>query len=130
VSHLVPITTPLPASSVAALEQLSRSGRPDEAVAAVFLDDRGHHHVRRLANRHSVPATGFAVDPLEFADVEAAERRAGRRLCAWFHSHPFGRAAPSAADIAQAWAGIETWIGGFCDDDAFELARFARAGRP
>lgn len=126
----MPITIPLPAASKAALEHHSRASRPAEAVAAVFRDDRGHHHARRLANRHPDPKTGFHVDPIEFAHVEAEERRAGHELCAWFHSHPFGRAMPSAADIARAWAGVETWIGGFTDDDAFELVRFAHAGRP
>lgn len=103
------------------LRVLARTAAPSEAVAAVFAGG-GAFAVVAFRNLAPQPETAFLVDPVEFAIAEHDQRVAGRSLVAWFHSHPGGSCAPSALDLAQAWPGVELWIGTSMAGGGLELA--------
>lgn len=81
---------------------------PGEAVGALF----GHRGRARwqatdsaaLPNR-SPRDDRFDADPVAFVRAEAERRRAGLEHLGFYHSHPNGNPAPSAADLAAAWPG-------------------------
>ena len=102
-----------------------RAASPAECVSAVFVDAQGTLSSEPIANRAREPSRSFRVDPLEFAAVEHRARAAGRRLFAWFHSHPSGPAEPSADDLASAWRDCELWLGAFDAEGAFSLVGLA-----
>ena len=45
----------------------------------------------------------FRLDSLDLMRAERAADAAGRKVVGIFHSHPVGRAVPSATDLAEAW---------------------------
>ena len=79
------------------------------------------------ANVHPGPADHFEIDPAALIAAHRAARAGGPQVLGYYHSHPNGRAGPSAADQAQAsgdgriWAivaagGVSWWrdaLGGF-----------------
>lgn len=123
-AHRSPL--PLPSAALAAeLAARARAALPDESVAAVFIDAQGALSLEPLVNRARERRDRFRVDPLEFVAVEHRARLAGRRLFAWFHSHPHGPAEPSAEDLATAWRDCESWLGAFDAEGAFSLVGLA-----
>ena len=86
-------------------------GRGDRVVSAV-----------PAANVHPDPAGHFEIDPAALIAAHRAARVGGPQVLGYYHSHPNGRAEPSATDQAQAsgdgriWAivaaGAVTW---WCD---------------
>ena len=76
---------------------------PREAcgLLAAALD---HHVLRYVAMTNMARGQAdYAIDPVQFADRERQIRRAGLRVCGFFHSHPDGEPTPSRADHAAAW---------------------------
>ena len=110
------------------LETLTSRHAPDECVAAVFdaASEGDDPEVHAFVNRAVRPDSAFVVDPLDFLNAATAQAAGGRRLRAWYHSHPHGPGQPSAADLALAWAGCEIWIG--AGAAAFELRAFTVLG--
>lgn len=126
---------PLPTPTLALVEELAAGTRavsPAECVSAVFVDAQGTLSSEPIANRAREPSRSFRVDPLEFAAVEHRARAAGRRLFAWFHSHPSGPAEPSADDLASAWRDCELWLGALDAQAVFSLVglAFENGARP
>jgi proteasome lid subunit RPN8/RPN11 len=59
--------------------------------------------LHETANLAEDPSRYFLVDPQAQFDLMRVLRGGGRRILGCFHSHPNGRAEPSATDLAQAY---------------------------
>ncbi len=58
------------------------------------------------ANCHANPAIGFEIDPAllirAFREARLGALSGGKQVLGYYHSHPNGKASPSAIDQAQA----------------------------
>ncbi len=75
---------------------LGREGRVEELVAA-----------RNVARD---PARSFEIDPATLLATHRNARGAGRQVIGHWHSHPNGRAEPSARDAARATDNGQIWL--------------------
>lgn len=73
-----------------------------EVCGLLFGDDNWITAAEPTANVHPDPSAHFEVDPSALIAAHRAEREGGRRLIGHYHSHPSGRAFPSARDAAFA----------------------------
>jgi len=85
-----------------AIVEHARSAAPDEACGLIAAGPDGRATMAYcLANLDASPVT-YTLDPAgHIKALHDAESR-GWHLAAVFHSHPAGRAVPSATDIAKA----------------------------
>lgn len=74
---------------------LGADGRIEQAVAA--------------ANVHETPLTHFEIDPQALIDAHRAARDGGPQVIGYYHSHPVGKAQPSATDAAMASRDGRIW---------------------
>lgn len=56
------------------------------------------------------PKTHFEIDPATLIAAEKAARRGELPILGYFHSHPNGRAEPSATDAVMAAADNRIWL--------------------
>lgn len=56
------------------------------------------------------PERAFEIDPALLLQVHREARGGGPSLLGWYHSHPNGRAEPSAADAARASENGRIWL--------------------
>jgi desampylase len=71
----------------------------------------------------------FEIDPADhFAAIRAA-RGNGREIVGCYHSHPNGRAEPSARDAEGAWDEGFVWLIAAVSDSAISLGAFVRGQR-
>lgn len=83
---------------------------------------------RACRNVHPDPARHFEIDPVALIAAHRAARGGEPAVVGYYHSHPTGRAAPSATDRAQAagdgriWAIVTASMVGWWRDgaDGFE----------
>jgi len=61
------------------------------------------------ANVHADPARHFEIDPAALIAAHKAARGGGPQLLGYYHSHPMGRAEPSATDRALAGGDGRIW---------------------
>ena len=61
------------------------------------------------ANVHPEPARHFEIDPAALIAAHRAARVGGPQVLGYYHSHPNGRAEPSATDAAQASGDSRIW---------------------
>lgn len=61
------------------------------------------------ANVHPEPRRHFEIDPAALIAAHRAARQGGPALAGYWHSHPVGPAAPSAADRAAAARDGRIW---------------------
>jgi desampylase len=61
------------------------------------------------ANVHPEPERHFEIDPKALVVAHRAVRAGGLELLGYYHSHPNGRAEPSAADRASASGDGRIW---------------------
>ena len=81
---------------------------PDEACG-LLLGHGGIDEARLCANVHATPASHFAIDPQALIDAHRAARCGGLQVLGYYHSHPSGRAEPSATDKAMAAGDGRIW---------------------
>lgn len=62
------------------------------------------------ANVSPDPTRSFEIDPAALIAAHKAEREGGPRLAGCYHSHPNGRAGPSARDAEAAWGSGLVWL--------------------
>ncbi len=95
---------------LARLRDEARNAYPEECCG-VLLGNAGGMGSRHgpvisaivpAANRHAAPCTHFTIDPQILFDTQRAARSGGPPLLGYYHSHPDGRAAPSATDQRMA----------------------------
>ncbi|BDI60366.1 M67 family metallopeptidase [Qipengyuania nanhaisediminis] len=88
--------------ALAAMQRAAADAHPDEACG-VLLGERDHvTEARSCANVHEAPRDRFEIDPKALIDAHRAARAGGPQVLGYFHSHPRGRAIPSATDAAMA----------------------------
>ena len=61
------------------------------------------------ANVHPRPERHFEIDPAALIAAHRAARSGGPQVLGYYHSHPTGRAEPSATDRAQANGDGRIW---------------------
>ena len=61
------------------------------------------------ANVHPDPASHFEIDPQTLIDAHRGARQGGPHVVGYYHSHPNGRAEPSATDAAMAAGDGMVW---------------------
>lgn len=61
------------------------------------------------ANVHPDPERHFEIDPRALIDAHRAMRAGGPEVAGYYHSHPSGRAEPSATDQALAAGDGKIW---------------------
>jgi len=67
--------------------------------------------MRPAANTSSRPTDHFEIDPMDILRLDTELRASDQRLVGFFHSHPFGPPAPSAADELHAAGWPQTlWV--------------------
>lgn len=66
------------------------------------------------ANVHPTPESHFEVDPQALVDAHRHARSGGPQVVGYYHSHPDGRAEPSATDRVMAANDGSVWaiVGG------------------
>lgn len=64
------------------------------------------HPARNLSH----DAARFAIDPADHIAAQKAARAGGHAIVGCYHSHPHGRAKPSAADLAGAGEEDFLWL--------------------
>ena len=97
--------------------KLLRYGDPG-AERPGILDAQGH--LRDLSDivddidATTISPAGLAklaeIDPATLLATHRAARTAGLRIAGWYHSHPNGRAEPSATDAARAVPDGRVWM--------------------
>ncbi|NVD45412.1 M67 family metallopeptidase [Qipengyuania atrilutea] len=112
------------------------SAAPHEACGIMLAADPANaEHITGLLpspNVHPAPDTHFEIDPQILVDVLRQERAGGARVAGYYHSHPVGRARPSATDGAlsprdgRLWAIIGEGTAAFWRDgeDGFQKVSY------
>ena len=80
-------------------------------VCGLLLGERDHVSTATpAANMAADRARRFEIDPAALFKAIRAERAGGPKLLGYYHSHPSGRAEPSATDQAMAAGDGKIWI--------------------
>ena len=101
-------------------------------ICGILRGDGGCITVAQPApNVAADPARHFEIDPAALFAALRDARRGGAAVLGWYHSHPSGRADPSATDAAQAAADGMLWLilGGGAARLWRAVAQGARHGR-
>jgi len=77
------------------------AGATDQVVRVKNIQNQLHALDPQTYPRTAVIA--YAMDPLELDSVIRQGEERGRRLKAFYHSHPDDRAVPSQYDLEHAW---------------------------
>ena len=93
-------------------------------VAGQVTDTVARARALHPARNRAARADRFDIDPQDHFDTLRRARGAGQDIIGCYHSHPGGRAEPSAADLAGA--GEEDFLWLIAADDA--LAAFVYFG--
>ncbi len=90
------------------LEEATRA-HPQECCGLLLGQGARIDRVVPAANVHPDPERHFEIDPATLIAAHRAERAGGRKLLGYYHSHPNGRAEPSAEDNAMAERAGRIW---------------------
>lgn len=100
---------------------------PEAEICGLLLGKgREVQAIRPCANVAADPSDSFEIDPAALIAVHRAARTGGPALIGHYHSHPGGKAAPSARDAAAAQPGFY-WI--IAAGEAIECWLAAPGGR-
>jgi len=87
----------------------ARAAHPREACG-LLLGKGSHVHTATVAaNVHPHPLHHFEIDPAALIAAHKAARAGGAQMLGYWHSHPNGRAEPSAEDRAAASGDGRLW---------------------
>jgi len=89
---------------------LARASASVEICGLLFGDDDSVDRVQPCRNVAADPARAFEIDPAALVAAHRAMRSGGARLTGHFHSHPTGRAIPSARDADAAAPDGALWL--------------------
>ena len=91
------------------LEEATRA-HPQECCGLLLgLDDGENQAAVPTANVHPQPDRHFEIDPAALIGAHRAARSGGPAVLGYYHSHPSGRAEPSATDRASASGDGRLW---------------------
>jgi len=104
----------LAAAHLAAIEDGARAAWPAEACGLLIGGGDGRRlvvdAVLPAANLRADTSDRFELDPRVRLAAEKSCRGTGRRVLGHWHSHPNGRARPSATDLAMAFEPELVWL--------------------
>lgn len=84
---------------------------PGREACGLLLGAAGRiEAMEAAANVADDPARHFEIDPAALFRAIRAERAGGPKLVGYYHSHPGGRAEPSAVDRAMAAGDGKIWV--------------------
>jgi proteasome lid subunit RPN8/RPN11 len=87
----------------------ARRAYPSEACGLLLGSGRRIERGQPTQNVHPTPQTHFEIDPRALIDAHRATRQGGPAVLGYYHSHPTGRAEPSATDRAMAHGDGSVW---------------------
>lgn len=82
---------------------------PDECCGLLLGTAAVIDRIVPTPNVAEEPARHFEIDPQALIAAHRAERAGGPRIFGYYHSHPTGRAEPSATDQASAAGDGRVW---------------------
>ena len=92
-----------------ALQDAAAQAAPKEACGLLLGAGGVIEEARTCANLAVNPLRFFEIDPAALIAAHRAERGGGPALLGYWHSHPSGRAEPSAEDQRQASGDGKIW---------------------
>ena len=91
------------------LLQEAASAHPNECCGILLGTGERIETIRPATNVHPAPNRHFEIDPQALVDVHRTARAGGPSVLGYYHSHPNGRAEPSATDREQAASDGAIW---------------------
>lgn len=92
------------------IQQAAVEAAPEEGCGLLFGEDGAIDAASVEANVAENPLTHFEIDPAALFAAIRAERKGGRCVAGYWHSHPSGEAQPSAIDAAMASPDGRLWL--------------------
>ncbi|WP_435203044.1 M67 family metallopeptidase [Qipengyuania sp. 902] len=93
----------------AALLAEAEQAHPNECCGILLGEGERIDDILPAANVHPHPATHFEIDPQTLIDAHRAARAGDPQVVGYYHSHPNGRAEPSATDAAMTAGDGMVW---------------------
>ena len=94
---------------IATLLEEAALAHPDECCGLLLGQGDRVETALAAANVHASPRDHFEIDPAALIVAHRAARSGGPQLLGYYHSHPNGRAEPSATDQVQASGDGRIW---------------------
>jgi desampylase len=88
----------------------ARREHPREACGLLLGRDGCIERAVEAANVADRPDRAFEIDPATLLRCHREAREGGLELLGWYHSHPNGRAEPSAVDVDRAVEAGRLWL--------------------
>lgn len=95
--------------AMATLLEEAQRAHPLECCGLLLGEQGTVREAQPCANVHPQPACHFEIDPAALIAAHRAARGGGMQVLGYYHSHPNGRAEPSAEDRAQASGDGRIW---------------------
>lgn len=80
------------------IEAEARDAYPRECCGILLGKGVSITHMQPTSNIHSEPETHFEIEPQALINAHRAAREGGLQVLGYYHSHPTGKAEPSATD--------------------------------
>ena len=112
--------------ALAALVSEAAHAHPRECCGILLGEGSLITAISPARNVHPAPQTHFEIDPQSLIDAHRDARGGGRQVIGYYHSHPSGRAEPSATDRLMAAADGMVWA--IVAGDRVSLWRDAQTG--
>lgn len=95
--------------TIATMLEEARLAHPRECCGLLLGKGDRVALAQPAANVHPQPERHFEIDPKALITAHRAARAGGLELLGYYHSHPNGRAEPSASDRASASGDGRIW---------------------
>ncbi len=89
--------------------QQASAAHPREACGLLLGKEAQITAILPAENVHPAPRTHFTIDPQTLINAHREARSGGLQVLGYYHSHPHGRAEPSATDRAHASGDGRIW---------------------
>jgi desampylase len=99
----------LTSGALATLREEATKAYPQECCGLLLGQGARIECAVPAANVHPDPERHFEIDPAALITAHRAARSGGAQVLGYYHSHPNGRAEPSAEDIAMAEQAGRIW---------------------
>jgi desampylase len=104
------VTLAVSRSVLIGIRRISADLAPHEACGLLFGAGDAVTAFQATENVAETPERRFEIEPAALFAALRAERGGGPMLAGYWHSHPGGRAEPSATDRAMAAADGRLWL--------------------
>jgi proteasome lid subunit RPN8/RPN11 len=99
----------LTSGAMATLLKEAARAHPQECCGLLLGQGGGITTVSPASNVHPEPLRHFEIDPAALIAAHRAARSGGLQVLGYYHSHPNGRAEPSATDRANSCGDGRIW---------------------